>query len=133
MELKTFIFIGRSGCGKGTQVKLLKEYLEKNDPGHLIYHMETGARFRTFIQGDSFSSKRTAEIVLAGKRVHSFVAIWLWSSGFIENMKGSEHVVIDGSPRTLHEAIILDTVMDFYDRATPQVIFMDVSRQWATA
>ena len=26
---KTFIFIGRSGCGKGTQANLLIEYLKK--------------------------------------------------------------------------------------------------------
>jgi hypothetical protein len=29
MELQTFIFIGRSGCGKGTQVALLQEYMKK--------------------------------------------------------------------------------------------------------
>ena len=133
MKLKTFIFIGRSGCGKGTQVKLLKEYLQKNDSGRDIYHMETGDRFRSFIKGDSYSSKHTAEIVLAGKRVDSFVAIWLWSGGFIENMKGNEHIIIDGSPRTFGEAQILDTVMDFYERQNPTIIYIDVARDWAIA
>ena len=28
MNLQTFIFIGRSGCGKGTQVALLQEYIK---------------------------------------------------------------------------------------------------------
>lgn len=131
MELKTFIFIGRSGCGKGTQVKLLKEYLGKEDPTRPIFHFETGDRFRSFMEGDSFSSRRTKEIVLAGKRVNSFVAIWLWSGGFIENMRGNEHVIMDGSPRTLTEAHVLDTLMDFYERVEPTIVYMDVSREWA--
>ena len=131
MEPKTFIFIGRSGCGKGTQVDLVKKYLAENDSARELYHMETGNRFREFIKGDGYASKRTRQIVEAGKRVHSFVAIWLWSSGFIENMREDKHLVVDGSPRTKNEAEILHTVMEFFNRSKPCIIYMDVSREWA--
>ena len=45
----TFIFVGQSGSGKGTQVDLLKEKLQKRHPNDEIYHLETGENFRKFI------------------------------------------------------------------------------------
>ena len=50
MELQTFIFIGRSGCGKGTQVTLLQEHFKKQDHKRHIFYIETGERFRQFIR-----------------------------------------------------------------------------------
>ena len=54
MELQTFIFIGRSGCGKGTQVTLLQEHIKKQDhKRHILFYIETGERFRQFIKEHS--------------------------------------------------------------------------------
>ena len=64
MELLTLIFIGRSGCGKGTQAELLQEYIKKLDQQRLIFYIETGERFRQFIKEQSLSSRSAAEIYL---------------------------------------------------------------------
>lgn len=66
MELQTFIFIGRSGCGKGTQVALLQEYIKKQDQKRYIFYIETGERFRQFIKEHSLSSRLAAEIYKTG-------------------------------------------------------------------
>ena len=50
MTPKTYIMIGRSGSGKGTQTKLLKEYIKKQDPETEILHVESGDEFRDFLR-----------------------------------------------------------------------------------
>ena len=53
---QTYIFIGRSGCGKGTQAELLKKYLESKKKE--VFYLESGTRFREFI----FASGHTANL-----------------------------------------------------------------------
>lgn len=131
MPPQTFIFIGRSGCGKGTQAILLREHLKKQNPKADIFYLETGARFRQFIGGKSHSSKLSSKIYLSGDRQPDFLAIFIWAQILIENLKGGEHLIIDGTPRSLDEAKILDTALSFYGRKNPVVIYLNISKQAA--
>ena len=133
MQPKTFILIGRSGCGKGTQAKLLMDYIKSKDPSREIFYMETGARFREFIERQSFSGKNAKVINSVGGLQPEFLAVWMWSNMFVENLKGDENMVIDGTPRKLHEATVLDSAMDFYKREKPYVLYLNVSRKWSEA
>ncbi|MDO8572905.1 MAG: nucleoside monophosphate kinase [bacterium] len=131
MSPQTFIFIGRSGCGKGTQADLLQKYLKTQDPGREIFYLETGSRFRDFIKGDSLSSKLSLAISQEEKLQPSFLAVWMWSHLFIENLKGNEHIISDGTPRSVDEARVLDSAIRFYDRMPAYVVYLNVSRSWA--
>ena len=130
MESQTFIFIGRSGCGKGTQVELLQKVLKEKDPTEIFY-LETGERFRDFIEQDGYSSKLAKAIYESGDRQPDFLAIWMWSHFLIESFKGTEHLIADGTPRSLSEAIAFITAMKFYKRGSVTVIYLNVGRQWA--
>lgn len=131
MQAKTFILIGRSGCGKGTQAKLLLDLLKSKDSSREIFYMETGARFREFIERESLSGKLSKAINKAGGLQPEFLAVWVWANMFIENLKGDEHMVIDGTPRKLREAAVLDSALDFYKREKPTVLYLNVSRKWS--
>lgn len=131
MVPQTFIFIGRSGCGKGTQADLLQKYLKQTDPGHEIFYLETGNRFREFIKGDSLSSKLSLEISRSGDRQPDFLAVWMWSHLFVEGLKGDESIIIDGTPRSINEARVLDSAIRFYKRNPATVVYLNVSRAWA--
>ena len=133
MKLQTFIFIGRSGCGKGTQVALLQEYIKKQDHKRHIFYIETGERFRQFIKEHSLSSRLAAEIYKTGNRQPDFVAVWMWSHLLVEKMTGGEHVIFDGPPRSLQEAQIIDTAITFYNRHRPQVMYLNISRETSKA
>ena len=133
MELQTFIFIGRSGCGKGTQVALLQEYMKKLDQKRYIFYVETGERFRQFIKEHSLSSRSAAEIYKTGNRQPDFIAVWMWSHLLVERMTGEEHVIFDGTPRSLHEAQILDTAITYYNRHRPHVLYFNISRETSKA
>jgi adenylate kinase len=133
MQLHTFIFIGRSGCGKGTQVALLQEYIKQQDHNRYIFYIETGERFRQFIKEHSLSSRLAAEIYQTGNRQPDFIAVWMWSHLLVERMTGGEHVIFDGTPRSLREAQIIDTAIDFYSRQRPHVIYLNISRETSKA
>jgi adenylate kinase family enzyme len=128
----TVIFIGRSGCGKGTQADLLKSYISKNDPyKHQILYIETGKRFREFIRGEGYSSKLSKEIYEKDERQPDFLACFMWGSELVEELCPDMHVVFDGAPRSHSEAVLLTTALEFYQRERPTVIFINVGHKWA--
>ncbi len=129
-NLKTCIFIGRSGCGKATQVNLLKEYLSTLDPAP-IFLVETGAGFRDFIKGDSHSNQLSKAVMTSGARQPDFLAVWMWANVLIESLTGTEHLIFDGTPRALPEAKALDSALDFYDRREVVVIHLNITREEA--
>lgn len=131
MNPKTFVFIGRSGCGKGTQAKLLGDYLKEKTPEVPVFYMETGHVFRDFISRDSYSSNLAKEINEKGGLQPEFLAIWAWSHILVENLRGDEHLIIDGTPRKAREAAVLDSAFKFYKREKPFVIYINVSKDWS--
>lgn len=132
MNPQTFLFFGKSGCGKGTQAKLLIEHLEKADPGTQVEYIETGARLREFSKEVGLSAKLTKETMAKGGLLPSFIPIWIWTDFFVRRMDGSEHLVLDGLSRRLYEAPILDDALKFYKRQQPFVVILNVSDEWAS-
>jgi len=57
------------------------------------------------------------------------LAVWMWSHLLVEKMTGEEHVIFDGTPRSFHEAQIIDTAVTFYNRQRPHVIYLNISRE----
>lgn len=131
MHKETFIFIGASGCGKGTQVALLKDELAKKDPTTPIFYLQTGQYFRDFIKGDSYAALMAREAIDKGERAPDFLAMYLWSDIFVKNLTGKEHLILDGSPRSLNEAQNLDIAMKFFKREQPVVVYIKVSPEWS--
>ena len=133
MTPQTYIFIGPSGSGKGTQATLLMDYLKAQDPSVDVFYLETGKKFREFIKLPNHTSELSYEIYKSGARQPDFLAVHLWSHILIESFTGREHLVLDGTPRSLHEAQVLATAMEFYNRIKPVVIYVKVSHAWAEA
>lgn len=143
MTPKTFIFIGRSGSGKGTQAVLLRQYLEgiefeSNGAGEgilpprgmkKVFHVMTGDLLRAFVKEDTYTSKLIKEALEKGLLMPEFTAILMWATFFSKNLTGNEHIIGDGMPRKLNEAMMLVDAMKFYKREKPIIIFLDVSRE----
>jgi adenylate kinase len=131
MTPQTFIFFGPSGCGKGTQAKLLMEELKKKDPERNILYIETGQKFRELALGDSLTAQKIKKILGEGELMPVFLPIWIWAGNLMENVAGNEHIFMDGMSRKLVEANVLDSALKFYDRKNPVVISFEVSDEWA--
>ena len=131
MDKQTVVFIGRSGCGKGTQAKKLIEYLKANDPEkRSVLYIATGALFRDFIQGDTHTQEISRKRFDESKLQPTFLSTYLWGKELVEKETGNEHIIFDGLPRTRSESEIISSVFDFYDRPDPAVVYMNVSEEW---
>ncbi len=128
---QAFIFLGRSGCGKGTQVDLVRKYLDENSGLKSLY-IETGTYFRSLLKGDSYTAELTKEIVNSGGLMPSSMSIDMWMSHLIENYTGKENIIFDGVSRRVLEAEALHDALKFYKLQGYKVIYMNVSREWAT-
>jgi len=128
--LQTFIFIGRSGSGKGTQAELLiKHFTERGEP---VFYVETGKHIRQWLATASYSSQLANEISLAGNRQPEFLADYMWAGLLLNQFQGIEHLIFDGTPRSLIQAETLDTAMIFYRRELVYVIALHVPHACAT-
>ncbi|NLE07350.1 MAG: nucleoside monophosphate kinase [Parcubacteria group bacterium] len=132
MQPHTFIFFGPSGCGKGTQAKLLQKELEKRDPGRNILYIETGEELRKFVTQDNLTAQETKKVIEGGGLLPEFIPIYIWTGIMINKIKGDEHIFMDGISRRLVEASVLDSAIQFYKREKPFVILMEVSDEWAS-
>ena len=129
MQPQTFIFIGRSGSGKGTQVKKLRAFLEEQDSAHDVLSVETGARFRDFIAQNGYSNELSRKIYESGALQPSFLTVWLWSEVLLNKLTPDNHLIFDGTPRKLREAYVLDSALNFYDRSSRHIFHINVSRE----
>jgi adenylate kinase family enzyme len=113
----TVLFYGPAGCGKGTQLALLKQYLETHDTSRKPLQVETGAAFRQFTEASgSYTGRLTKDIVERGEMPDPFISIWLWADALVQHYTGTEHLLFDGFPRRELEADVLDGAFRLYGR-----------------
>lgn len=131
MTPQTFIFIGRSGCGKGTQAELLIKYLNEKSADKKVFYMEIGKKFRDYLNEETYTTELSREIYKKGELQPDFLAIHIWSHSIIEDYNGLDHMIVDGIPRSLVQAKVFDTAMSFYNKENVFVINLDVSEDWS--
>ncbi len=127
---QAFIFMGISGCGKGTQVELFKKYIEQKT-GAQTLHVETGAFFRQFIKGEKYTQTLSQKVVDSGGIMPESMAINMWATYLIDNYTGKENLIFDGAPRKILEAETLHDTLKFYGLHDYKVIYIHVSKQWS--
>jgi len=128
-EKLTLIFVGRSGCGKGTQAKYALARLKKFG----VIHLETGLFLRELV--DRYHNPTTA---LAKTIMHKggFVPPWFPMFPVLKLMmeKGiiANHWIVDGSPRRMWEAELIDNIMLAHKRIVPLAVHIELNSQEAT-
>lgn len=130
--LHTIVFIGRSGCGKGTQADLLKNRIAKHDlEQRKILYIESGDGFREFVRGKSYSARLSRALYERDARQPDFLATLMWGEMLLEQLDEDMHIVFDGVGRSESEAKMLSTALWFYQRERPTVFYINVSRKWS--
>jgi adenylate kinase family enzyme len=130
MNQTSIIFIGRSGCGKGTQSALLIEYF-KNKNIETLY-LSTGNEFRKLMEeGEGFTSKKVGKIYNEGGRHPDFLCITIIGNYFKNNFDSNKNLIMDGGLRSLNGAMTVSDVFNFYEIENANVFYIDVSHEWS--
>jgi adenylate kinase len=117
MQLYTIIFIGPQGSGKGTQIELLDGVLRKRHANVRVVDIQTGRRFRALAaKREGYTEKRVAETLDTGVLQPLFLSVVLWGDAMREHLSPDCHVLIDGFPRIVDEARVLESALSFYKR-----------------
>lgn len=121
MEPITVLFFGSQGAGKGTQVKLLVDFLKsKSDRG--VIHIDMGQELRNLRDTGSYAGKYTGEVIDAGNRMPDFMPIYLQTKKIVDNLTGGEHIIADGLARGADQTRGFDDMMQFFKRKDFQII-----------
>jgi adenylate kinase len=116
-EPLTVIFIGPQGSGKGTQIELLSRVLRTQIPQRRVVDIQTGRRFRALAaKGEGFTERKMHETLDSGILQPLFLSVVLWGDAFHHHVDPECHLLIDGFPRTVNEARVLESALTFYDR-----------------
>ncbi len=123
---KVIILLGRSGCGKGTQANLLiKEF-------GFIY-LGSGVLLRERASQNDNLGRELKEIMNKGNLVPTEIIFKIWSEK-IEEMKEKiekKGLIIDGSPRMLEEAKMMDSLFEKFSWENVKVILVNISEKEA--
>lgn len=130
MRPYTVIFIGPQGSGKGTQIEKLHTVLNERDPVRRLVDIQTGRRFRALAaKHETFGERKIAHTLDTGELQPDFLVHFLWAEAMFAQVDPKSHVLIDGVPRTLSQAHVLDEGLRFFERGHVDVINLDTPEE----
>lgn len=131
MNSETFIFYGIVGSGKGTQVKLLQDYLKAKDGKEIIYAYP-GNEYRKIIESDTQTSALVKDTLGNGDLQPDFLTNSIFVNMLISTISPNKHLIADGYPRTLDQAGCFEDIIKFYGRKNVKIIYLEVSKEEVT-
>lgn len=127
---KTVIFIGPQGSGKGTQIDRLDKVLKEKDPTHRVVDIQTGRRFRAMAaSGEGYTEKHIQETLNTGILQPLFLSTVLWGDAMRTHLDSECHLLVDGFPRIIDEAKVLESALNFYQRNSVDIINLDTPEE----
>ena len=130
MEPITVIFIGPQGSGKGTQIEKLYKVLAEKDPTRRLVDIQTGRRFRALAAKRETFAERKVEMTLdTGVLQPDFLTHILWGQAMIDQLDPKSHLLIDGFPRTVTQAEVLEDALEFFERSQLHVIDLNTPEE----
>ena len=108
------ILFGAPGVGKGTQAKILSEKFN-------IAHISTGDILRESIKQDSELGKKAKSIIEKGELVPDNLMIEIVKNA-LKSEKCKNGYILDGFPRTVYQAELLDNLFKELNHPDPKII-----------
>jgi len=108
-EAKTVFFVGKPGCGKGTQAKLLSQHT-----GWPVFG--SGALFRDIAKEDTPVGRKIKEEMEAGFLAPPWFAMYLYLKTLF-SVAGDASVIFDGFNRKIQEAELIVDSLSWLNRS----------------
>ena len=130
METQTFLFYGQVGSGKGTQIKLLMDYLKAKDSKESIT-AGPGAEFRKLLATKNYTASLVNDSLLRGELQPDFLTTSLFTNILISSLTPDKHFFADGYPRTIIQSQNFETMMKFFRRENIKIVYIELSKEEA--
>jgi len=130
MQPQTFIFFGNVGSGKGTQVKLLQEFLKKKDDRECVY-VYPGNEYRKLAELNSLAGFLVKDPLSRGELLPGFLTDAIVVNILISSLSKDKHLIVDGYPRAVSQSTSLKEMMEFFERREIKIICIAVGEEEA--
>jgi adenylate kinase len=130
MESQTFVFFGIVGSGKGTQVKLLMDFLKDKDGREFVY-TSTGDEYRKLIGSGSYTGNIVKDSLTRGELQPDFLTSAIFTNILTVSLTAEKNLFADGYPRTITQAQAFEEMMKFYKRENVKIIYIEVGKEEA--
>jgi len=128
MQSETFVFFGIVGSGKGTQVKLLMDFLKAKDGKGCVYAYP-GNEYRKIIESNTQTSSLVKTVIEKGGLQPDFLTDSIFVGILLKEISLDKHLIVDGYPRTIGQAQCFEEAIEFYGREKIKIISLEVSRE----
>jgi adenylate kinase len=110
---------------------MLMSQLANRQQKRVIRYFQSGDGFRTLKKSHTFAADRVRSIMDKGHLLPEFLPVMMWGAFLVNEVAKDDHLIIDGSPRTLGEAKLLDGGLELLERKnTPiVVVYLNVSAE----
>ncbi len=130
MNADTFVFFGIVGSGKGTQVKLLMEFLKQKDGKECVYAYP-GNEYRRFMELGTYTGTLVKDSMNRGELQPDFLTNAIFTNILVEGVSPDKHLIADGYPRTVLQSENFDALMKFFKRDKVKIIYIQVGKEEA--
>jgi len=124
MKSLNIIFLGRSGSGKGTQAELLSKKFS-------LINIDTGDILRALAKKEDKFGTMILKTITQGQLVPAWLVVYCWLNRLLK-IAPEKGVIMEGCPRRLEEAKILEEVFIWLGRENFKVIYLRVPEKEAT-
>jgi len=130
MQPQTFVFFGIVGSGKGTQIKLLMDFLNTKDGKECVYAYP-GNEYRRLVEEDNFTGQLIKDSMHKGHLQPDFLTNSIVTNILAVAVHPDKHLIFDGYPRTLIQAESLEAMLKFFQRSNIKIVYIELSKEEA--
>lgn len=120
-----FIIMGPPGSGKGTQAKLICKKFK-------LEYIGSGDTLRARQKVGDFTGRKLIKVMGRGELAPSFVIVKILGDKLeeLKNKSKNKGFVLDGWTRIVHEALLTDEALDWYEwNKNVKVILINISKR----
>jgi adenylate kinase len=115
------VILGPPGSGKGTQGKMLAAFLNYN-------YLSMGQYLRQYTTKDTELAKKIKETIDSGLIIRDEWMVQIFREA-IDSLPQAKGIVLDGFPRDIGQAPILEEFMRMHETKSLKVLFLDVDKE----